>query len=145
MGHRALQGDCKRKLFLGVHFLSEAMKESVLIVIGNGIVGSERSVESPDCLLLSVILKLLLPSKMYFGKKKIKLFVLGACLQAHKCGTGREECTAPSSAPLHPPVPTLDKDSLSPNPDDDAFCLFLPHLLSSGIRICLTSLSKRLL
>lgn len=55
---------------MGVHFLSEAMKESVLIVIGNGIVGSERSVESPDCLLLSVILKLLLPSKMYFGKKK---------------------------------------------------------------------------
>lgn len=48
------------------------MKESVLIVIGNGIVGSERSVESPDCLLLSVILKLLLPSKMYFGKKKKK-------------------------------------------------------------------------
>lgn len=54
------------------------MKESVLIVIGNGIVGSERSVESPDCLLLSVILKLLLPSKMYFGKKKNKIVCIGS-------------------------------------------------------------------
>lgn len=69
MVHRAVQGDCKREHFLGVHFLSLALKESVLIVIGNGIVGSERSVESPDCLLLYV-LKLLLPSKMCFGQKK---------------------------------------------------------------------------
>lgn len=59
-----MQSDCKREHFLGVHFLSLALKESVLIVIGNGIVGSERSVESPDCLLLYVILKLLLPSKL---------------------------------------------------------------------------------
>lgn len=56
--HRAVQGDRKRECFLGVHFLSLTLKESVLIVIGNGIVGSERSVESPDCLLLYVILKL---------------------------------------------------------------------------------------
>lgn len=67
MVQRAVQGDCKREHFLGVHFLSLALKESVLIVIGNGIVGSERSVESPDCLLLYVILKLLLPPKMCSG------------------------------------------------------------------------------
>lgn len=80
MVNRAVQGDCKRECFLGVHFLSLALKESILIVIGNGIVGSERSVESPDCLLLHVILKLLLPSKMCFGGKK-KLFASGCWLE----------------------------------------------------------------
>lgn len=70
MVRRAVQSDCKTEHFLGVHFLSLALKESVLIVIGNGRVGSDRSMESPDCLLLYVILKLLLPSKMCFGGKK---------------------------------------------------------------------------
>lgn len=53
--------------------MSLALKESVLIVIGNGIVGSERSVESPGCLLLGVILKRLLPSKMCFSGEKTLL------------------------------------------------------------------------
>lgn len=88
MVNRAVQGDCKRECFLGVHFLSLALEESVLIVIGNGIVGSERSVESPDCLLLYVILKLLLPSKMCFGGKKIVCIrmlagVLWVCTSTH--------------------------------------------------------------
>lgn len=56
-----MQGHCERERFLGVRFLSQAMKESVLIVIGNSMLGSERSLESPGCLLLSVISKLLFP------------------------------------------------------------------------------------
>lgn len=56
-----MQGHCKRERFLGVRFLSQAMKESMLIVIGNSMLGSERSLESPGCLLLSVISKLLFP------------------------------------------------------------------------------------
>jgi len=76
MVHRAVQGDCKTEHLLGVHFLSLALKESLLIVIGNGIVGSERSVESPDCLLLYVILKLYFLLKCALGGKK-KLLALG--------------------------------------------------------------------
>lgn len=41
--------------------------------------GSDRSMESPDCLFLYVILKLLLPSKMCFGGKK-KIVCIGSLL-----------------------------------------------------------------